>query len=382
MKIAYSIGSIYKTGGTERVLCTKANYLADHLGYEVHIIVLNNNTPPFFPFSAQIHIHSLGIEQLNHKHWMIFGSRSKKEYKEKLFRKLEEIRPDITLSLFGPDAEFLYRAKDGSRKVLEFHFTKNYLKYLGEKNAMPGDKFRLLRKLWLSFLIRRQAHYASNYKNIVLLTERDKKLWGGGSKFRIIPNPLSFVSKKGYALKSKQVIAIGSYIPQKGFDLLIDSFARIAAEFPDWELYIYGKGQDKDFLAGKINDLCLQNQIFLKDPAKNIGEKLQDSAIFALSSRYEGFGLVLTEAMECGLPCVAFDCECGPDEIITPGRTGTLVPQQNTVLFAEALKELMKDEDKRKQMGYKAKEEVKRFYPENIMPLWIKLFEEIILNED
>lgn len=375
MKIAYSISEIDYSGGTERVLCTKANYFADVLGYEVHIIVLKKAEKTFFPFSSRIYIHYLNIDNMNHKPWMIAGSRSKKEYKRQLFQKLNEIKPDITISVFGLDAEFLYQSKDGSKKLLEFHFSKNYLLHL-EKGLRR--KQSLLRKIWLKYLLKRQAYYASKYENIVLLTEQDKKLWGGGKKYTVITNPLSFFSEEAAPLENKQIIAVGSTFPQKGFDLLIDAFALIASEFPDWTLSIYGEGQDFDFLVQKTKQLNLEKQVFIRKPIKEVKQKMLESSIFAFSSRYEGFGLVLTEAMECGLPCVAFDIECGPGEIIDAEKTGLLVDSLNISFFAEALKKLMGDAHLRKKMGEMAKKRVTHFYPENIMPLWVGLFNRIL----
>ena len=375
MKIVYSTSQIYESGGTERVLCTKANYLADVLGYDIHIIVLDNTKGTFFHFSDKIQIHSLGIAKVRHKPWMIFGSRSQKEYQQKLFHKLDEIQPDITISLFGLDVEFLYKAKDRSKKIVEFHFTKNHLKYLGA--AIPNDKYRFLRKIWMHILLKKDAYCASKYKHIVLLTEKDKRLWGGGNRYTVIPNPLSFHPACQSTLENKKIIAIGSYTPQKGFDLLIDAFSLIAHEFPDWTLDIYGSGQDLEFLQSKINRLSLQNQVSLKQPEKNIRQKMAEYSVFAFSSRSEGFGLVLTEAMVCGLPCVSFDCECGPGEILENGRSGFLIPPGNLSLYSEAIKNLMRNYDLRKKVGNQALQEVQRFYPENIMPLWVELFKQV-----
>lgn len=354
------------------MLCTKANYLAEVVGYDIHIVVRESPQTTFFLFSPKIQIHYLGLDRLKHKPWMVFGSTSRKEYQKRLFQKLEEIRPDITVSVFGLDAEFLYKATDGSVKVLEFHFSKNYLKHLG--NSLTNDKYRLLRKWWMIFLSKKEVYYSSKYAHVVLLTEKDKQLWGGGDKFTVIPNPLSFRAKGASSLKKKQIIAIGSYIPQKGFDLLLDAFGLIASGFPDWQLHIYGAGQDKQMLQDKINILSLQRQVSLKEPTEDIARRMIDASVFAFSSRYEGFGLVLIEAMECGLPSVSFDCECGPSEILNHGTSGFLVPSWNVSLFADALKELMQNEELRIEMGRCAKKEVRRFYPENIAPLWTDFF--------
>ncbi len=375
MKIVYSIGSIANSGGIERVLCTKANYFADILDYEIHIIVLNDPGKTFFPFSKKIHIHSLGIERIIHKPWMVFGSRSRKEYQKKLFQKLEEIRPDITISVFGLDAEFLYKATDGSKKVLEFHFTKNYLRHLG--NALINDKYRLIRKIWLEFLLAKERYYARKYQHIVLLTEKDKFLWGGRKKFTVIPNPLSFETEHAAPLTNQQIISMGRLVAPKGFQYLIRAFALLKKDFPDWKLHIYGEGHDQSMLLTLIKELSLSENIMIAPPTQNTASVLLSSSIFVLSSLYDGFGLVLTEAMECGVPCVAFDCECGPSEIITDKKDGFLVRLRDVNELSEQMKLLMSDKVLRLKMGEAAKQNVKRFGVGKVMNRWVEFFEEI-----
>jgi len=379
MKIVYSIANIEKSGGIERVVSTKANYFADVLGYEVHIVTLTNTTKPFFTFSSNIHIHSLGIEKMSHKPWMIFGSRSRKDYQQKLFQKLEEIQPDVTISVFGLDAEFLYKAKDGSMKVLEFHFTKNYLQHLGK--ALPNDKFRRLRKYWLLFLKNKEENIAKKYEHIALLTHKDKELWGNKAKFEVIPNPLSFVTEKTAKLENKTIVAMGRLVYPKGFQYLIKSFALLKEKYPDWKVNIYGNGQDKELLQKEINTLSLQENIFLKEPEQNVESILLESSLFVLPSLYDGFGLVLTEAMVCGVPCVAFDCECGPSDIIEDGVDGFLVETGNIQHLADKMELLMQDKNLRSEMGGKAKENVKRFNVPAIMDLWQGYLIQLITND-
>ena len=376
MKIVYSIANIENSGGVERVLSTKANYFSDVLGYEVHIIVLKNTAKPFFTFSSKIHIHSLGIEKMPHKSWMIFGSHSRKVYQQKLFRKLEEIRPDITISVFGLDAEFLYKAKDGSVKVLEFHFTKNYLRHLG--SSIIKDKYRLIRKIWLEFLLKNEEFYAKKYNHIVLLTQKDKKLWGNNPKFEVIPNPLSFATGKTAELENKIIVSMGRLVYPKGFQYLIRAFALVKEKYPDWKVKIYGSGQDKDLLQKEINTLSLQENIFLKEPEQDVEFVLLESSLFVLPSLYDGFGLVLTEAMACGVPCVSFDCECGPSEILKDGVDGFLVETGNIQHLAGKMELLMQNKDLRIEMGNKAKENTARFSVSVIMNLWKEYFEQIM----
>lgn len=374
-KIAYIINSLNNSGGIERVLCTKANYFADVLGYEVHIIVLKIQGEPFFAFSEKIHLHSLEINKLSHKPWMIFGSRSKKEYQTKLFQKLEEIKPDITISVFGLDAEFLYKAKDGSQKVLEFHFTKNYLMHLWA--SMKKDKYKWLRWFWLQFLQKKQEYYAGKYDHVVLLTERDKQLWGGGNQFEVIPNPLSFQTDQRALLKNKVILSMGRLVIPKGFDYLIKAFSLLEKTFPEWTLQIYGDGQDKEYFLRLINELSLQDKVSILPPNQQVETVMMEASIFVLPSLYDGFGLVLTEAMECGVPCVAFDCECGPSEIIMDQEDGFLVPLGNIQDLAKKMECLMSDMSLSLLMGMKAKENMKRFEIPAIMNLWLKYLNRI-----
>jgi len=366
MKIAYIITKLSNSGGIERVLSTKVNYLADVLEYEIHIIVAGKAEKPFFPFSGRIYFHFPDMDTRNH---------SRREYQQKLFQKLEEVRPDITISMFGLEAEFLYKAKDGSKKLLEFHYSKNYLTHL--INGIHSLKCRPLYKIKAWFIQMKKAYFASKYDKIVLLTQKDLNLWGCKSNMCFIHNPLSFRCEEKSNLELKRIIAVGRLIAQKGFDLLIDAFQLIAPDFPDWEIAIFGEGQDKQFLNNKIRQAKLEKQITIYPPSSNIKEKMLQSSLFVLPSRYEGFGLVLTEAMECGLPCIAYDCECGPSEIISNNENGILVPTGNIIQLSDAMRTLMINPSLLKKMGNESKVKVSGFYVDNVMQQWQKLFIEL-----
>ena len=365
LKIAYCIHSLQNSGGMERVLTTKANSLAEHLGYEVHIIIKYQQGPPFFELSPKINCHLLQV-------------RTQKEYKKKLKNLLYEIHPDITVSMYGSEFTFLYKIKDGSKKIVEFHFSKNYLIHL--VNGIVHLRFRSLHRIKVWCLQKKEAYYAGKYDKVVLLTRQDLELWGNKSNMCYIHNPLSFRSKKVSTTENRRIIAVGRYIAQKGFDLLIDAFASIAPSHPDWQLCMYGDGQDKLLLSQKIHEYSLERQVLLKQPTQHIAEEYIASSILVFPSRYEGFGLVLTEAMECGLPCIAFDCECGPREIIADQETGFLVKTGNVKGLADSMNRLMNDESLRKKMGKEGKLYVRQFYLEAIMEQWEHLFMNTLNN--
>ena len=159
-------------------------------------------------------------------------------------------------------------------------------------------------------------------------------------------------------------------------DLLIEAFGKIAHKHQEWTLEIYGSGQDYELLKYLIKKYAIENQVTICSPVPDIKERLLESSIYAFPSRSDGFGLVITEAMECGLPCVAFDCECGPREIVSPD-TGILIPPQDTNEFSVALERLICDTGLRESMGTNATKEVTRFYVENIMPQWMQLFDQL-----
>lgn len=378
MKIIYSIQSLGNSGGIERVLSTKANYLADVFNYEVHIVVASKKTDSFFyHFSDKIHFHFLNIQFPKRKIWnYIFNSIQDNLYKNKLEQILISEKPDITISVFGLDVKFLYKLNDGSQKILEFHFTKNYLQYLG--NSLLNDKYRFLRKFWLKFLQKREEYFAGKYKNIVVLTERDKLLWGNSNKFKVIPNSLSFETDKIALLDNKIILSMGRLVYPKGFQYLIKAFSILKDKYPDWKLLIYGEGQDKVLFQNEINRLSLQNQIIIKSPEENVEKIMLNASFFVLPSLYEGFGLVLVEAMECGLPCIAFDCECGPAEIISNNEDGFLVELKNVETLADKIEFLMKNEMQRKAMGALAKKNAAKFSTEHIMKVWKEYFEQIV----
>ena len=378
MKIVYSIDSIGNSGGVERVLSTKVNYLVDVFHYEVHIIVGGMQPDDlFYSFSDKIHFHYLDIPLPAFKPCnVMFSNKAVKQYHRKLSRLLHEIRPDITVSTFGRDASFLYKIDDGSKKVLEFHFTKRYLLHLA--NALKNDRLRLIRKIWLQYLLRRQEKISAHYDHIVLLTERDKQLWGGGDRFTVIPNPLSFVTEQSALLKNALIISMGRLVYPKGFQYLLQAFNLLHAKYPGWRVFVYGDGQDRDLLQKEINILSLQDFFILKVPVQQVESVMMDASLFVLPSLYDGFGLVLTEAMVCGVPCVAFDCECGPSEIIRDGEDGLLVETRNVQVLANAMERLMQDMHFRKTMGGKAKQNVMRFHVHSIMMKWNVFFSNII----
>ena len=178
--------------------------------------------------------------------------------------------------------------------------------------------------------------------------------WKNDSKVVVISNPLTVNVEKHSSCSEKRVVAAGRLAYQKHFDALIDAWNIVHKKHQDWQLDIWGDGTEKDALQNQINQYGLQDTIQLKGYAQNVIEKMSDYSIFALSSRFEGFGLVILEAMANGVPVVSFACPCGPKDIITDGKDGILVPHENTALLAQGIINLIENEAKRIEMGQNA----------------------------
>ena len=184
------------------------------------------------------------------------------------------------------------------------------------------------------------------------------------------------ITPKEVNYESKRVISAGRYMTEKGFDRLLKVWSLVNKQFYDWHLYIFGN-VDRTAYQRIAEHMQLCNTVHLMPATKDIAEEFSKSSIYVMSSRYEGFGLVLAEAMSCGLPCVSFDCPYGPREIIRNGEDGFLVEDGNIDELAQKLKQLMSNKELRKTMGAKAAMNITRYKPETIMAQWIKLFQSI-----
>ena len=178
-------------------------------------------------------------------------------------------------------------------------------------------------------------------------------------------------------LKANKVIAVGRHVYEKGFDRLLKIWQKVVINHPDWHLDIYGKSNDNMDLQKLATTLIINNVTFF-DPVKDINLKYQEASIYLLTSRFEGFGMVLIEAMESGLPCIAYDCPCGPRAIITNNEDGFLIENGNECDYINAVESLICDKEKRFEMGKKAKISSLKYNIDTIMPLWNTLFKDII----
>lgn len=364
MKLLYITNGITGSGGLERVLSVKASLLAESYGYEVHILALNEpeTQPAFFEFSKKIIRHNLKVGG----NPLVYIA----QYKKGIQRIVEKIKPDIiSVCDDGLKGFFIPKILGGKTPVVyERHVSK--MISLAEKEGlgkkMAEIQFTLMNRL------------ASNFDAFVVLTEGNRNEWKHLKNLVVIPNPLPFYPVASAPLTSKKVIGVGKYSHQKGFDLLLEAWARLPHHLKDWELHLYGKQDQLRQLTEQAERLGILSQIKFHGPEKNIVQRFLESSVFALSSRYEGFGMVIIEAMACGLPVVSFDCPYGPSDIITDNEDGFLVANGDLDTFAMKLRRLLENQHLKTQMGISAKQNVQRFLPQNVVPLWDSLFKKII----
>ena len=375
--IAYCIPSLDHPGGMERVLTIKANYLADKLNYQVSIIITDDKgSKPFFPLSEKINVIQLdvNIDSLwQYPIWkrLYLYMKKMKEYRRRLEICLKRLRPDITISLLRREINFLCDIKDGSAKIGEIHFGR-YKYREANFGFLPHFANKWLTNRWMAQLDKKIKHL----DRFVVLTHEDASYWKRLSNLTVIPNPITITPNKLSDCTQKRVIAVGRYTYQKGIDLLITAWKEVYEKHPDWELHIYGGG-DSSYFQQLADDLGMAQTIKCHGAVNNIIEKYEESSVFVLSSRWEGFGLVLVEAMATGLPPVAFTCPCGPKDIITDGEDGILCENGNLQQLSQGICRLIEDDDLRKLMGQKAAKNIERYAIDNVMQQWIHLFDQL-----
>lgn len=375
MKIAYVLNTFSVLGGLDRVISVKANYYAEQCGYEVYFITASQLDEQLsYPLSPKITHIDLGIDfnqQYRYpivKRGYIYFSLMNR-YKKELTKALNNLKADIVLTPINRDVDFLTSVKDGSRKIAEAHISKAHIRSL---HLMRRKNFiyRIIASVWS----RKLEQSISKFDELVVLTQSAASDWSKVRQSSVIPNPLPFNPTQISRCNNKKIISVGRLDEQKGYDRLIDAWAMISSKYPDWTISVFGEGNQEAMLRQKIEQKNIAQSFKLENPVKNIADKYLDSSVYVMSSRFEGFPMVLLEAMACGLPVVSFDCPDGPAEIIVDGSNGFLVENGDIRLLADKIAFLIGNEEARIKMGAKAKETAQLYTQDAIMNKWIDLF--------
>lgn len=355
MRLVYITNGVGGSGGLERVLSTKTDWFVNLLKYDIFIITLNEgDNNKFFDFNGNIKFYNIDC---------IFSNKLSNYlyYIKEVNRLVGEIQPDVVLvcddgvkGLFIPiwlksNAKIIYER----HAVLHFNNVSRFIRWVMVKTTQLYDAF-------------------------VVLTPACKQDWGNKDHIIVIPNPLSYLPTVHSDLSAKRAICVGSLSHNKGYDLLIAAWAKVAMEVPDWKIDIYGRG-DSQGLMDIATQLNVSQSINFRGQSDSIENEYLSSNFLILPSRTEGFGMVLIEAMSYGLPCVAFDCPNGPRYIINENENGFLAKNGDVDDLAKQIKKMISlSEDQHMTISLNAKKSILRYDMQHIGMVWHRLFQHLV----
>ena len=382
LKIHIVLIDAFGMGGTIRTVLNLAGYLAAH--HDLELVSVVRRRDPFFRIPPNVTVTTLDDER---------ESAAPTGWSGRLRELLIE-RPSVLVhpdeAAFGASSlwtDLLLARKIRSLRSGILITTRPSFNIIAAQLARPGvitvGQEHLHFHAYEPGLGAEMRRHYPKLDVLAVLTDEDLRDYGellssGSTRVTRIPNALADVDGTPSNLRSKIVVAAGRLTPQKGFDLLIPAFGPVARKHPDWKLRIYGGGRERDRLRELILEHELYNNVFLMGRAERLGEEMSKASLFALSSRFEGFGLVIVEAMSKGLPVVSFDCPRGPSDIITHGRDGLLVDNGDVDGFTKALLELVEDDEKRRRYGAAALETAHDYDISVIGPQWDALLDELV----
>lgn len=356
------------TGGAERVTANLTQYWAQK-GWDITIVTLAPRSLDFYPLHPSI--KRIALELAGDSRNMITGFKRNYRRIFELRRVLRRIKPDIALSMMTEANVLLALAAFGLPGIGT----------VGAERSYPP-------KVPLGTIWKKLRCYTYRMFSAVTVLTHDCEEWikshTYAQKITVIPNAAIYpLPAQAYriapcATERKLLLAVGSLEIEKGFDLLIKSFAILSETYPDWDLSILGEGSLRPALETQIQNLGLEKRIELPGRVGNIGEWYEHAELFVLCSRFEGFPNALIEAMAYGLPVVSFDCDTGPRDIIRHQVDGLLVPAGETAALTATLNTLMSDKALRAQLAARAAEVKTRFSMQNIAGLWEQLFAELL----
>jgi glycosyltransferase involved in cell wall biosynthesis len=352
MRIALVISAL-SAGGAERVIVTLANCWAAR-GWQVTLITFEPaGTKPYYAVDERVALRQLGIASVGAPLWRAIRQN---------LRRIRALRQALRAA--DPDLAISFLAKINVLTVLATRGLA-FPVVVSERNNPERQRFR---GIW-SWL--RQRLYGRAYC-VVTPSRGVLESFSGEirERGRVIPNPVDLVPAAAGRQGSGRLVAVGRLVHQKGFDLLLRAFARIAPEHPEWTLTIWGEGEERAALAALSAELGLAGRVRLPGVTQRPGQWVDDADIFVLSSRFEGFANVITEAMVAGLPVIAFDCPWGAAEIVRDGEDGLLVPLGDVHALAAAMRRLIGDPQLRRRLGEAGARNVRRFGKEAIVAQW------------
>ena len=366
MKIGFVVTDLFQMGGVERVVLLLSRIFCDILHHEVTIFSCLSRPGEgklFFECPDKVKIVHLS-KNLDPDSWLV-----KNSFSQKTFLKLRVL------------SELKKYQKDHPHDILisTICWCNCLLPFFGKPSkiiACDHCSFKFVP--WLYRMVSRICY--PHLDALVSLTERNLQLYTFVKKQKqfVVPNPCSFVSSEQSSCQKRQIICFARFTYQKGLDELLQIAATLKDQIPDWQISIYGSGEDENSLLDLRKNLNLEEFVHFHPATNQVKEKLCESSMYVMTSRFEGLPMTLIEAQLCGVPIVSYDCDCGPSDIINNDVDGCLIPYGNQEAFVQAVVKLANDEDLRRRFGAAAKINSQRFAPEKIAEIWQQLFDRLM----
>lgn len=350
-------------GGIERIWINKMNYLSEDTDYKIYLVTnCQENFKPVFSLSNKVKHIDLEICKYHVYHYPMLLRPILKAWKNILFyfrlqKTINQINPDYIV-IDSTHDPMIFRVSHHAKIIAESHTAKSFIHYEKDDASQMFTRFE-------------------KYADIVVsLTQGEAKEWNKAKRTVVIPD---FIESSPSPLfprqESKRVISSGRLVLQKRQEDLIKAWGKVSVKHPDWKLDIYGKGERFQELQAIIQTTGLQNCIHILPPTNQFLTELGKCDFFVMSSLYEGFSLVIAEAMMAGTPCISYDCPYGPSDLIDNRQNGLLVPSGNTEKLSDAINWMIEHPNQRTKMGEQAYNSIQKYTASCVIPKWKELFD-------
>lgn len=379
MKILFVIKSFAMKAGVERLMSDKMNLMAEQ-GHTITLVTYEQGDHPMaFPLNPNVKHMDLDTRFFSLKRYslplrLFKVLKMKRVFKKKLQKVVDDLHPDIihTTTYAIHLVDIILSLKTNAKKTIESQVC--YESILKETDFRGSCLLQMLARFYDRITLNRLKSFDAFFA----LTQGDASQWSRYvDNIYCVPNPLTNYPEKvkEHNVPYHRIICAGRLNPQKGFDLLIDAFALVADKCPVWHIDIFGSGDEEDFLRQRLREKRLEERIFIYPATDNIYAEFQNSDFFVFSSRFEGWGLVLVEAMACGIPPVSFRCKYGPEDIITDGMDGLLATDGDIKDLSDKILWMIDHPKERIEMGQSARMSALRFNKETVVQRWIEIFQ-------
>ncbi|WP_240138367.1 glycosyltransferase family 4 protein [Streptomyces sp. MUM 178J] len=375
MKLTYLIYNAFGVGGTVRTVFNQANAMVER-GHDVEIAtMLRYHEEPPFPLDPRVKVTALVDNRSgSYVDWDRYEGPEDTSWHDRfpagVSKNADSRRRISAMIRFLRGLE--HRIVVGTRPTINLviaEFTDPSLVRIVQEHAGLSTHKGEWRKAIDAAYVKMDA--------IVCLTEADRAAYAQSFphvRVERIPNALHSLDVPRTDLSRPQVVSAGRLDGNKGIDKLIEAFGQVVEAHPDWTLRFHGDGPELEALRKAIRAKHLYNHVFLMGPTRKLDEELAKGSIFAMSSKSEGFGMVLLEAMNCGLPVVSFNCPVGPRELVSDGVDGLLVAEQDVEALASGIIRLIEDEELRRSLSRAALQKAAEYGPDAVTKSWEHLY--------